>query len=96
MDRKSRKDKHKKNRKYSSSSSSSRPSSSVSISVSKSSSVSEKIPRYRPRNHDNMVLLIENLPENVTKQLLDERFTEAAMEANVIPHEEISIINAFG
>ncbi|CAK83514.1 unnamed protein product (macronuclear) [Paramecium tetraurelia] len=94
-----RKDRHqkRKNRKYSSSSLS-RPSSSVSVSVSQSesSSSSEKVPRYRPKNHDNMVLLLENLPENLTKQQLDSAFNEAAMEANVIPHEEISIINAFG
>ncbi|CAD8171425.1 unnamed protein product [Paramecium octaurelia] len=58
-----RKDYHhqkRKIRKYSSSLS--RPSSSVSVSVSKSesSSSSEKVPRCRPKNHDNMVLLLEN------------------------------------
>ncbi|CAD8181868.1 unnamed protein product [Paramecium pentaurelia] len=94
-----RKDRHqkRKNRKYSSSSLS-RPSSSVTVYVSQSesSSSSEKVPRYRPKNHDNMVLLLENLPEDLTKQQLYHAFNEVAMEANVIPHEEISIINAFG
>lgn len=43
-----------------------------------------------------MVLLLEDLPEDITKTQLEQYFSDAALDANVIPHEEISVINAFG